>query len=72
MPSTKHDTDFIEYVSQDLSTQLSDLRKLREAVRTAEAAARCRSTNKADQLSVIGSPETAVRTQAPVKIRRWH
>jgi hypothetical protein len=72
MPSTKHDTDYIEYVSQDLSAQLSDLRKLREAVRTAEAAARCRSTNRGDRLSVIRFPEAAARAQAPVKVRRWH
>ena len=70
MPSTKHDIDFIEYVSQNLSTQLSELRKLREAVHTAEAAARCRSTNMVDRLSVIRFPEAAV--QAPVKIRGWH
>jgi hypothetical protein len=72
MPSTKHDTDFIAYVSQDLSAQLSDLRKLREAVRAAEAAAQCRSTNGGDRLSVIGFPEAAVHTQAPAKIRSWH
>jgi hypothetical protein len=68
----KHDTDFIEYVSQDLGTQLSDLRKLREAVRTAEAAARCRSIDKVDRLSLIRFPAAAVRMQVPVKIRRWH
>jgi hypothetical protein len=70
MPSMKYDTDFIEFVSQDLSAQLSDLRTLREAVRTAEAAARCRSTNKVDRLSVIRFPEAAIR--APIKIRGRH
>jgi hypothetical protein len=70
MPSTKYDTDFIAYVSQDLSAQLSDLLKLREAVRAAEAAARCH-TNRVDRLSVIGFPEAAVHTQ-PLKIRSWH
>jgi hypothetical protein len=70
MPSMKYDTDFIEFVSQDLSAQLSDLRKLREAVRTAEAAARCRSTNKVDRMSMIRFPEAAV--QPPAKIRGLH
>jgi hypothetical protein len=70
MPSMKHDTDFIEFVSQDLSAQLSDLRKLREAVHTAEAAARCRSTNKMDRLSLIRFAEAAVK--APAKIRGRH
>ena len=65
----KPDTDFIEFVSQALSAQLSDLRKLREAVRTAEAAARCRSTHKVDRLSVIRLPEAV---QAPAKIRGRH
>jgi hypothetical protein len=69
MPSMKYDTDFIEFVSQDLSAQLSDLRRLREAVRTAEAAA-CRSTNKVDRLSVIRFPEAVV--QAAVKFRGRH
>jgi hypothetical protein len=72
MPSMKHDTDFIAYVSQDLGMQMSDLRKLREAVRTAEAAAHYRSDHGVDQLSVIRFPEAATRAQAPVKIRRWH
>jgi hypothetical protein len=72
MPSTKHDTDFIEYVSEYLGAQLSDLRKLREAVRTAEAAALCRSTNRVDRLAVIRFPEADIRAEAPIKIRRWH
>jgi hypothetical protein len=69
MPSTKRDTDFIEFVSQDLSTQLSDLRKLREAVRTAEAAARCRSTSKVERLSVIRFPEAAIHAAAKIRGR---
>jgi hypothetical protein len=71
MPSTKYDADFIAYVSQDISAQLSDLRKLREAVRAAEAAARCR-TNRVDRLSMIVFPEAAVDTRASAKIRSWH
>jgi hypothetical protein len=70
MLSRKYDTDFIEFISQDLGAQLSDLRRLREAVRTAEAAARCRSTNKVDRLSVIRFPDAAV--QAAAKMRGWH
>jgi hypothetical protein len=69
MLSRKYDTDFIEFVSQDLSAQLSDLRRLREAVRTAEAAARCRSTNKVDRLSVIRFPAAAVHAAAKIRGR---
>jgi len=72
MPSMKNDADFIAYVSQDLSTQLSDLRKLREAVRAAEAAAQCHITTNGDHRLAIRFPEAEIRTQAPVKIRRWH
>ncbi len=73
MPSMKHDPDFIAYVSQDLSTQLSDLRKLREAVRAAEAAVQCHIAKGDHRLSVVRFPEAAaIQTQAPVKIRRWH
>jgi hypothetical protein len=71
MPSTKYDADFVAYVSLDLSAQLSDLQKLREAVRVAEAAAQS-LINRVDRLSVIGFPEAEVHTQAPVKIRSWH